>query len=258
MKSDNLILITNDDGIHSEGIKALIDVATQYGEVIVVGPDRGNSAKSHSVTLTEPVYLKETESIIGVDVYACTGTPVDAVKMAFSNVLPRRPDYIFSGINHGSNATINVLYSGTMAAALEGTTYNIPSVGFSLTDFSADADFEASKQYVSRIIANVMENGLPDYTALNVNIPNIAEESINGVKVCRQTMGYWNDGFEKRVHPAGFNYYWLTGTFHNQEPENTETDEWALENNYVAVVPVKIDFTNYSAMQQLKNWNYGK
>lgn len=251
-----LILITNDDGIHARGIRALVEVAREFGETVVVAPDRGNSAKSHSVTFMQPLHFFEAEPMHGTPVFAVSGTPVDSVKMGISNILERKPDMILSGINHGSNATINVLYSGTMAAAIEGATFNIPSAGFSVDDHSPNADFEPSKAFVRRIVKSMLQNRLPEQTCLNVNIPAVPEEEINGIKICRQTKGYWNDGFSKRVHPAGFNYYWLSGKFESYEPDEPGTDEWALRNNYVSIVPVRPDFTNYEFMGQLKEWNY--
>lgn len=256
MDKEKLILVTNDDSIYAKGIRALVEVASEFGNVVVVAPDRGNSAKSHAVTFTQPLYYFEAEAINGAPVYAVSGTPVDSVKMAIGNVLPRRPDLILSGINHGSNATINVLYSGTMAAAIEGATFNIPSAGFSLDDHARDANFDAAQVYVRKIVKNLIDKKMPEQTCLNVNIPAVPLEAINGIHVCQQTKGYWQGGFARRVHPVGFEYYWLSGEFKNYEPGRHDTDEWALANNYVAVVPVRPDFTNYSFLDELKRWDY--
>ena len=250
------ILVTNDDGIHARGIRSLVEAVKDLGEVIVVAPDKGNSAKSHSVTFMQPVYYHRAENIDGSPVYGVSGTPVDSVKMAMGNILESKPDLILSGINHGSNATINVLYSGTMAAAIEGATFNIPSAGFSLDDHSPNANFDAAKKYVRKLVLSMINNPMPDQTCLNVNIPAVPENEIKGIEVCRQTRGYWNEGFTERTHPAGFSYYWLSGKFENCEPDEPGTDEWALRNNYVAVVPVKPDFTNYAFLKELKQWNY--
>lgn len=252
-KDKPLILISNDDGVHAAGIRALAEVASGFGEVVVVAPERGNSGKSHAVTLTEPLRLLEVPPIAGAKAYAVTGTPVDAMKMAIGNILEKKPGLVLSGINHGSNAAINVIYSGTMAAAVEGAMFSIPSIGFSLTNHSPDADFSAAKVYVRKIIENVLENGMAPYTCLNVNIPDVPAEEIRGLRVCRQARGVWRDGFIKRTHPAGFDYYWMSGNFHNFDPEDEMTDEWALRNNYVSVVPVHVDMTNHHAMETLKS-----
>lgn len=256
MTQQPLILITNDDGIHAKGMATLVDICKPLGQVVVVAPERANSAKSHSVTINQPVNYYPVDTYPGTEAYAVTGTPVDSVKMALGNILTRKPDFVFSGINHGSNAAINVIYSGTMAAAIEGASFDIPSVGFSLTDHNPDANFEPASSYVRGIIKQVMQSGLPHRTCLNVNIPNIPEKEIQGVRICRQTKGYWNDGFTKRQHPAGFHYYWLTGRYVNEEPEAKDTDEWALRHNYVAVVPVQTDLTNYQAIDFLNQHHF--
>ncbi len=256
MQNKPLILITNDDGIKAKGISELIDTAKEYGDIVVVAPDKGNSGKSHSVTFTEPLYLTHISENNGITKYTCSGTPVDSVKMAIHQVLKRKPDLIVSGINHGSNASISVIYSGTMAAAIEGCMNGIPSVGFSLLDFRSDADFSIARHYAAKIINQVLKNGLPFGTCLNVNIPSIPTNESKGIKICRQTNGVWNEIFEERKHPFGTSYFWLTGSFQNHEPEAKDTDEWALKNNYVAIVPIKIDLTSYDALDIINSWEF--
>jgi 5'-nucleotidase len=255
MKNRPLILVTNDDGIHSPGIEALISVVEPYGDIFVVAPEKSNSAKSHAVTLEEPLYVKPLESNGSIKKYACSGTPVDCVKIALSELMEKKPDYLVSGINHGSNSAINIIYSGTMAAAFEGCINGIPSVGFSLAEYGWDLDFTATKKYADIIFQHMMEKSLPAGICLNVNVPYQKEE-IKGIRICRQTKGAWNEEFEKRNHPHGRTYYWLTGDYLNHEPGSVDTDDWALRNNYVAVVPVNVDFTDYPSLDTLKDWNY--
>lgn len=254
-KETPIILVTNDDSIYALGIHALVDVMKDYGDVIVVAPDKGNSAKSHAVTLEQPLYYKKTDERENVKYFACSGTPVDCVKMGMYMLQPIKPDFVVSGINHGSNASINLLYSGTMAGAVEGSINSIPSIGFSVTDHAEDLDFEVAKIFVRKIFEYVFTNGLTAGTCLNVNIPYLKLNQINGIKVCRQTKGLWNEEFDRRSHPHGKQYYWLTGQYINLEPDATDTDLWALDNNYVAVVPVKTDLTDYNEIKMLKKWN---
>lgn len=252
-----LILISNDDGINARGIAALADVAKQYGQVVVVAPEQGQSGMSHAITSAVPVRLRHVRENEGVSWWAVSGTPADCIKLAMYGVLKRKPDLVISGINHGSNASVAVIYSGTIGAAVEGTLYGIPSVGFSLLDHSASADFTAAKKWFGPIIAKVLEKGLPRFTLLNVNIPNIPSEKIKGYAHCRVTHGNWSEEYEKRTDPQGKEYYWLTGYFHNDEPAATDTDEWALSNGYVAIVPVYIDWTNRSFLDTMKTeWAY--
>ncbi len=252
MKDKKLIFVSNDDGIDAPGLKKLIDMVRPYGEVFVVAPEHGQSGMSHSISLLKPLrtktYLKED----GLTIIAVPGTPVDCVKLALNQLLPKKPDIMVSGINHGSNSAISVIYSGTMGAAIESGFYGIPSIGFSLLDYSKDADFDLAVKYSEKIFLHILENGLPEFVSLNVNFPAIKEKDFKGIKVCKQTQGVWKEEFEKRKDPYGFDYYWLTGEFHNFQPEDTETDEYALKNNYAAIVPVKIDFTDYSCLEKLK------
>ena len=256
MNKKPLILITNDDGINAKGISALIEIAKPFGDVIVVAPMESQSGMSNAITVKLPLHLKQLSTSNGITRLVTNGTPVDCVKLALSQVLDRKPDLLLSGINHGSNSSISVVYSGTMGATIEGSLNGIPSIGFSLTDFSPEADFSIVEKYAPKIIENVLNNGLPEYTCLNVNFPAIEISKIKGIKVCRQTKGRWQEEFDKRTDPHKREYYWLTGSFKNYEPEADDTDEWALKNNYVSIVPVNIDLTSYSTIQKLKDWKY--
>lgn len=256
VKERPLILISNDDGVHARGLASLCDVIKPFGDVWVVAPERGESGKSHAITITLPLTVSQLIDEPGFKVFSCTGTPVDSVKLALNKILPRKPDFIVSGINHGSNASISVIYSGTMGAAIEGCLNGVPSVGFSLLNHSANADFASSQVIVREVFANLIETGLPKGVCLNVNIPDVKLNEIKGIRVCRQTMGVWKEEYEHRVDPRGKDYYWLTGDFHNFEPNAKDTDEWALANNYAAIVPVEVDFTSYEAMKHIKDWTY--
>ena len=246
-----LILITNDDGILSKGISELIDMACTLGNVVVMAPDGPRSAQSNALTMAVPVYYQLERKEPGLEIYKCSGTPTDCVKLALNNVLDRKPDLLFSGINHGSNSGINVIYSGTMGAVFEGCVNEIPSVGFSICDHAKDADFSKAKVYFEQIARKVMMEGLPAGVCLNVNAPM---GDIKGVRLSQQTKGYWTEEFENRTSPHGQDYYWLTGYFLNQEPDNELTDEWALSHSYVAIVPTRVDMTDYEAIKLLKSY----
>ncbi len=250
-----MILVSNDDGIDAKGLKNLIDMVTPLGDVFIVAPERGQSGMSHSISLLKPLrvrYLKKSEELT---ICAIPGTPVDCVKLGINRLLPRRPDIVVSGINHGSNSAISVIYSGTMGAAIEASLYGIPSIGFSVLDHKPDANFSLAVKHGARLITKVIEEGLPYQVSLNVNFPVIDYKDFKGFRICKQTTGVWKEDFEKRVDPYGGDYYWLTGSFHDDEPDNQETDEWALRNNYASIVPIKIDFTEYNTINKLKNWN---
>jgi len=250
-----VILVTNDDGVTAPGICALIDVMTTIGQVVVVAPDKPQSGTGHSITLERPLRLNELK-IEGVDRgYTCSGTPVDCVKMAVNVVLHRKPDLLVSGINHGSNSSINVIYSGTMSAAMEGAIEGIPSIGFSLLNNSLNADFSAARKFVKVIAENALRDGIPRGSCLNVNLPNKKTNEIKGVKVCRQANANWKEEFDERIDPGGEKYYWLTGVFKNYD-HGDDTDEWALANDYVSIVPVQYDVTAHHAMSFINNWNY--
>ncbi len=256
MKKRPLILVTNDDGINAPGIRALIEVMNDIGDVCVVAPDSPQSGMGHAITINDAVYYNHIK--VGNDnpqlEYSCSGTPVDCVKLAVNEVLKRKPDLCVSGINHGSNSSINVIYSGTMSAAVEAGTLGIPAIGFSLLDFSLEADFNPSKKIVKAIALQTLKNGLPKGVVLNVNIPKLNSSEIRGIKVCRQANAHWEEKFDKRTNPLGRDYYWLTGKFVNED-KGKDTDEWALEQGYVSVVPVQFDLTAHHAINELNSWD---
>lgn len=255
MVSKPLILVTNDDGMHAPGLAALIEAVRPLGEVVVVASDRPRSGASHSVTMHDPLRLDKISEEPGLQTYSCSGTPVDAVKLAYRIVMKRRPDLLVSGINHGSNASINILYSGTMAAAFEGAMSGVPSMGFSLLDFALDADFTAATQVASTVIQTVLAQKIREPLCLNVNIPRVPLDKIRGIKICRQSDGAWQEDFDVRNDPKDRPYYWLKGIF-NRLGDGEDTDEWALENHYVSIVPVHYDFTDYKIMQRMETWNF--
>jgi 5'-nucleotidase len=247
-----LILITNDDGINAKGIKVLTDLMLSVGSVVVVAPDAVQSGMSNAITSTIPLRYELLEKNADFQRFSCTGTPTDCVKLAAHAILDRKPDLLVSGINHGSNAAINVIYSGTMGAVFEGCENHIPSIGFSLDNYEKNADFEQFKPYILKITKMVLENGLPERVCLNVNAP---KGVIKGVKIARQTRGYWTDEFENRTDPHGRDYFWMTGYFKNEEPQATDTDEFALREGYISIVPATIDLTAYGLIDHLKNYN---
>lgn len=247
------ILITNDDGLWAPGIRKLIEIARPLGNVVVVAPDSPMSGMSHAITVKSPLRIHKHNEEENYVEYSCNGTPVDSMKLGEKVVLTEKPDIVLSGINHGSNASVNIIYSGTMAAALEANIDGIPAIGFSLLDYSHKADFSGVGRFVETIIRNVLDNGLPQGVSLNVNIPALPEKEIKGIKVCRQATGRWEEEFDSRVDPHDRDYYWLTGVFKNGDPEK-DTDTWALANNYVSVVPVHVDFTSHKSISQIKKW----
>ena len=250
-----LILVTNDDGITAPGIQALIALMSELGTVVVVAPDKPQSAMGHAITINNTLYInKVSEDGALITQYSCSGTPVDCVKIAVNEILKQKPDLCVSGINHGSNSSINVIYSGTMSAAVEAGIEGIPAIGFSLLDFEWKADFESAKSFIRKIAMAVIENGLPDGVVLNVNLPKLKEADIKGIRICRQAKAIWMEKFDKRQTPQGKDYYWLSGEFVNED-KGTDTDEWALENGFVSVVPVHFDMTAHHSIQQLNTWN---
>jgi 5'-nucleotidase len=247
-----LILVTNDDSIISPGIRTLIDVMKTIGEVIVVAPDSPQSAMGHAITINSTLHIDKVKLDADLEhEYSCSGTPVDCVKIAVHEILKRKPDLCVSGINHGSNSSINVIYSGTMSAAVEAGIEGIPAIGFSHLDYGWNTDFEPIKKYVKKIALEVLEKGLPEGVILNVNFP---KEEIKGIRICRQAKAMWKEKFDKRTNPQGKEYYWLTGEFVNQD-KGQDTDEYALENGYISIVPVQFDLTAHHAIQTLNNWN---
>lgn len=255
MEKEKLFLLTNDDGINARGLAALVDVVRPFGKIIVLAPEEGQSGMSHAITVKHPIRIKKVSEEEGLVRYSSNGTPVDCVKLAINKILDRKPDMILSGINHGSNSSSSVIYSGTMAAAIEGCLNAIPSIGFSLLDYSPDANFSSIVKYAGIILAEALEKGIPGETCLNVNFPVNTYHKIKGIRFCRQNKGVWKEEFDHRKDPQNRDYYWLTGEFHNLEPEAEDTDEFALHNNYVSVVPVQVDLTSYRALDQLKQWD---
>ena len=253
MTKERLIFVTNDDGFAAKGFAAAIEVAREFGQVVAVAPAAPQSGRSQAITMYDPIFLELRHAEEGVEIYSFSGTPVDCVKFAFDHLLKdRRVDLVISGINHGSNSAINVLYSGTMGAAMEGSFYGSPSVGLSLLDHDDNPDFSAAEEYGTRIIESVLKGDFPIPLCLNVNIPVAPIEHIKGIRVCRQNKGYWKEEFFCRQDPRGKDYYWLTGDFCNAEPEATDTDEWALKHGYISIVPVQVDMTDYTRLDVLK------
>ncbi len=253
-----LILVSNDDGITSTGIRNLVEVVKELGDVIVVAPDSPQSGMGHAITVGDTLRLNESHIFEGVKAYECSGTPADCVKMARHFVLKdnhRQPDLVVSGINHGSNTSISVLYSGTMSAAIEGAIEGTPAIGFSLCDYSHKADFSHTAEYVRKIVKQVLAKGLPKGTALNVNIPPKRNENIKGIRICRQANAKWVEDFDQRFDPNGRSYFWMTGNFVNFD-KGEDNDEWAIANNYVSVVPCQFDLTAHQAISLLnEQWD---
>lgn len=251
-----LILVTNDDGITAPGIRTLIEVMNTIGDVVVVAPDSPQSAMGHAITVNSTLFVEKVKVDNGKQMeYSCSGTPADCVKLAVNQILKRKPDLCVSGINHGSNSSINVIYSGTMSAAIEAGIEGIPAIGFSLLDYSWNANFEATKPFIKSIAENVLKEGLPKDVVLNVNIPNLSKQDLKGIKICRQARALWEEEFDKRTNPQGREYYWLTGKFVNLD-NGEDTDEWALKNAYISVVPVQFDLTAHHCIQTLNTWSF--
>jgi 5'-nucleotidase len=248
-----LILVTNDDGITAPGLRSLIHIMNEIGDVVVVAPDSPQSGMGHAITISDTLYCKKEKIDDGPQKeYSISGTPADCVKFAVKEILQKKPDLCVSGINHGANSSINVIYSGTMSAAVEAGLEGIKSIGFSLLDYSWDADFTACKDYILKISLNLLKEK-KENLILNVNFPSNTNK-FKGIKVCRQAKGYWEDTYDKRTSPLGKEYYWLTGNFVTLE-DNKETDEWALSQGYVSVVPISYDMTSHEDIDKLKNWN---
>ena len=256
-KRQPIILITNDDSVNAPGIRALVEAVKGLGKIIVVAPDKPQSGMGHAITIGHPLRLQKVNLFEGVEAYACSGTPVDCVKLAVDKVIHDKPDICLSGINHGANHSINVIYSGTMSAALEASIESIPSSGFSLLDMSIDADFTAAKKYARILVEQVLSSKLKEkHLCLNVNIPKGDDKLIKGIKICRQAYAKYEEEFDERKDPSGRRYYWLTGEFLNFD-KGRDTDVWALTNSYVSVVPVQFDLTNYELKKKLEtNWKY--
>lgn len=251
-----LILVSNDDGITALGIRTLVEVMQELGEVVVVAPNSPQSGMGHAITIGEPLRLYPSKIFDNVAAYECSGTPADCVKLAKHWVLKdRTPDLVVSGINHGSNASVNVLYSGTMSAAIEGAIEGLPSIGFSLCDFSPTAHFAHVRPFIKQIAEAVLQNGIRKGIALNVNFPAYSENPIKGIKICHQAHAKWQEDFEERKDPYGRHYYWMVGNFVNFEKDNQNTDEWALAHNYASVVPCQYNLTATEVVKEIKEWN---
>ena len=250
-KDQPVILITNDDGVAAPGIRNLVEAVKDLGKIVVVAPDKPQSGMGHAITIGVPLRLHPISIFDDVEAWQCSGTPVDCVKLAVDKILRRKPDLCLSGINHGSNHSINVIYSGTMSAAVEAAIESIPSVGFSLLDYSVEADFTGARQYARIIVKHLLRNSLDKHLVLNVNIPAVPLDLIAGMKICRQAYAKYEEDFLERNDPSGRKYYWLTGEFVNFD-KGKDTDVWALEHNYVSVVPVQFDLTNYVLKSKLK------
>ncbi len=252
------ILITNDDSVDAPGIRKLIAIMRQIGDVIVMAPDKPQSGMGHAITVATPLRVKQITKEKNYEEYSCNGTPVDCIKLAEKAILHGKPDLIVSGINHGSNTSVNVIYSGTMAAAIEGSIEGVPSIGFSLNDYSWDADFSHVDEYIKMISLEVLKKGLPKDTCLNVNIPSLNGSLINpikGIKICRQARANWNEVFDVRKDPHNRDYYWLTGVFHSDDIVE-DTDQWALENDYIAIVPLHFDLTAHQNINTLRAYDW--
>ncbi len=250
-KEQPIILITNDDGINAPGIKVLTEAVKDLGKIVVVAPDKPQSGMGHAITVGYPLRLTAVQTFDDIEAYQCSGTPVDCVKLAVDKVLHRKPDICLSGINHGANHSINVIYSGTMSAALEASIESIPSIGFSLMDYSIEADFSGACYYANLLVKQLLYKKIDKHLCLNVNIPPAPKELLKGLKVCRQAYAKYEERFDERNDPGGKKYYWLTGEFQNFDT-GKDTDVWALENNFISVVPVQFDLTNHALKSKLQ------
>ena len=253
-----VILVSNDDGIVSPGIRCLVEAMQELGEVVVVAPDSPQSGMGHAITLDDPLRIEKMDLFPGVRAYQCSGTPADCVKIGIDKILKKQPDLCVSGVNHGSNSSINVIYSGTISAAMEAAIDGVRAIGFSLLNYSFGADFELAKKVAIDVARQVLRHGIPRGSLLNVNIPDVSVKELKGYRVCRQAVAKWIEEFDERKDPRGRQYYWLTGKFVNFD-HGEDTDEWALSNGYVSIVPVQFDLTNHHAIRYInKNWDINK
>lgn len=251
MANRPLILVSNDDGITAPGIRTLVNLMKELGEVVVVAPDSPQSGMGHAITIGNTLRLYKADIFEGIQAYKCSGTPADCVKLAKHYVLKdRKPDLVVSGINHGSNTSISVLYSGTMSAAIEGAIEGMPAIGFSLCDYDPEADFSHTHDAVLKVAEQVLKNGMPRGVALNVNFPPKRNEKIKGIKVCRQAHAKWQEEFDERFDPNGRRYFWMAGNFVNFD-KGEDNDEWAIANNYASLVPVQFDMTAHHAISEI-------
>lgn len=257
MAAKPLILVSNDDGITSNGIRTLVDTVREFGDVVVVAPDSPQSGMGHAITIGKPLKLHKVDLFDSIEAYESSGTPADCVKLAKHYVLKGRyPDLVVSGVNHGSNSSISILYSGTMSAAMEAAIEGIPAIGFSVCDYDDNADMSHAVPYIKKIVEEALKNGIPRGTALNVNIPGIKKGKIEGVKVCRQARAKWQELFDERVDPYGRRYFWLAGDFVNED-KGEDTDVWALDHNYISIVPCAFDMTAHHAISSInQDWKF--
>lgn len=255
-KQKPLILVTNDDGITAKGITSLVEAVRDFGQILVVAPDKPQSGMGHAISVHDILRLTPFHQFDNIQAFACSGTPVDCVKLAIYEVLGgRKPDFLVSGVNHGNNSSTNVLYSGTMSAAVEGAIENIPSIGFSLDDFASDADFSVCQSVIKQLMNKALQQSFPKHICLNVNIPKLSPSDFKGIKVCRQAHAFWKDRFDKRIDQFGKPYYWLTGEFENFDA-GEDTDVWALNNGFASVVPVQFDMTAHNTLATFNNWDF--
>lgn len=254
MKEQPVILVSNDDGINAPGLAALVKAIQNLGDLIIVAPDRPQSGMGHAITVREPLQLEKAQLFNGIQAYQSSGTPADCVKLGVGSVLQKKPSLVVSGINHGSNSSINAIYSGTVSAAMEGAIEGIPAIAFSLTDPSPEAEFGHCKTFARTIVKNVLRSSLPKGTLLNVNIPRSNGKKVRGIRICRQAHARWDENFDIRTGPGGNKYYHLVGNFVNHD-ERQDTDEWALQNYYVSIVPIHYDLTAYHAISHLNKWD---
>ena len=244
-----LILITNDDGINARGVHYLADAVKEMGEVYIVAPDTAQSGQSSAMSMKTPLRITQYPERDGIKVYSVNGTPVDCVKLALHTIVPRRPDLLLSGINHGSNAGNNIIYSGTMGAVLETCMLGIPSIGYSYLSHSPEADFTNTLPFLKSITQRVIEQGLPADICLNVNFP---KGEIKGAKVVRAARGYWTEEYANYVDPQGKPFYLLTGNFKNAEPEVEDTDYYWLDRGYASIVPARPDQSAMDVIEEFK------
>lgn len=248
-----LILVTNDDGYQAKGIASLIEAMRELGDVVVFAPELHQSGMSSAISTSQPLRSRIYRQEEGLTAYMCTGTPVDCVKLALNKFMDRKPDLLVSGINHGSNAGISVIYSGTMGAAIEGCIFDVPSFGVSLCEYAHDADFTHACKVALRVAKTILDKGLPKGICLNVNVP---QGETKGIKITSQTHGKWVNEYFQSTDRNGRDVFWITGNFENWEEDNENTDEWALANGYAAVVPVRIDMTAHDLIPELKKWEF--
>ncbi|MBP5318154.1 MAG: 5'/3'-nucleotidase SurE [Paludibacteraceae bacterium] len=253
MQNRPLLLLTNDDGYDAKGLASLVDMLRDFADLVVVAPDGPRSAQANAITVVTPIRIWKLEEREGLVRYKCSGTPADCVKIALYALLPKKPDMLIAGINHGTNTSVNVIYSGTMGAVMEGCTERFPAIGFSLDSHDPNADFEPCRTQIRKMVRRALSEGLPEGVCLNVNFP--VRPTFKGVRVVRQCRGRWNERYVRRTDPSGREYFWLTGEFLNYEPDATDTDEAVTKAGYVSVVPCQIDLTHKDSILKLKNWN---